>query len=134
MLGGQIAFMVAAVFTGAAFYVNFAEQPARLSLDDRSLLIQWNHPTSPARSACDPRIHPGNFGLVDNRQADFCCWCHTDDCKWPWTLFFIMPTNKVLMETAPDDAGPQTRALLGEMKPTPLCIARCLDALQRLRS
>jgi hypothetical protein len=41
MLFGQFAFLVSALFTGAAFYVNFAEQPARLSLHDRALLAEW---------------------------------------------------------------------------------------------
>ena len=41
MIAGQIALIVAAIFTGAAAYVSFAEQPARLTLDDRSALAEW---------------------------------------------------------------------------------------------
>jgi hypothetical protein len=41
MRPGLVAFAAACTFFGAALYINLVEQPARLSLDPRSILREW---------------------------------------------------------------------------------------------
>jgi hypothetical protein len=116
MLFGYLALTAAALFTGAAFYVNFAEQPARLTLDDRALVAQWK-PSYKRGAMMQATL--AIVGFVLGALA----WWQTGSlafligallmlANWPWTLFAILPTNNILMATGPTDAGPKTRALL----------------------
>jgi Domain of unknown function (DUF1772) len=118
MFAGHVALIVAALFTGAAVYVSVAEQPARLALDDRALLAQWK-PAYKRGFAMQAPLALIGFGLgilawwTTGRSA-FVVGAILLLANWPWTIFGIMPTNRMLTETAPADAGPQTRALIVE--------------------
>jgi hypothetical protein len=116
ILVGHLALITAAIFTGAAFYVNFAEQPARLSLDDRSLLAEWKPAYKRGYSMQAPLAIVGLLlGLLSwwlTGRLAFVAGALLMLANWPWTIFVIMPTNKTLMATELAEAGPLTRALL----------------------
>lgn len=116
MLIGYLALAVASVFAGAAFYINFAEQPARLQLDDKALLTEWK-PAYKRGFIMQATLAILGFILgaiawwLTGRLA-FLAGAVLMLASWPWTLFAIMPTNKTLMATDPAKAGPKTRALI----------------------
>jgi Domain of unknown function (DUF1772) len=116
MLAGHLALVSAALFTGAAFYINFAEQPARMQLDDRSLLAQWK-PSYKRGLIMQSALAIIGFvlGLAAwwfDGSLLFLVGGFLMLANWPWTVLVIMPTNKVLMATDMNLAGSDSRALL----------------------
>lgn len=116
MLIGQLALVAAAVFSGAALYISVAEQPARLGLDDRSLLTEWKPSYKHGLAMQAPLAIVGFLlGLAAWWQAEHVGWilgALLMIANWPVTFFAIMPTNNKLMATDRAVAGPETRATI----------------------
>jgi Domain of unknown function (DUF1772) len=116
MLAGLLALATASAFAGAAFYINAAEQPARLMLDHKALLAQWKQ--SYARGLpmqAGLAIVSGILGLVAAWQTTDLRWIVGATlilANWPYTLLGVLPTNNRLKAIASDAAGPASRALI----------------------
>jgi hypothetical protein len=116
MMSGLLALIAAAIFTGIALYVGVAEQPARLSLDDRALLGEWKPSYQRGAAMQAPLALLGCLlGLMawwQTSHPGFLIGGIAMIAPWPWTLIGIKPTNDALLATELDNAGPQTRALV----------------------
>ena len=113
MLLGQLALVLAAAFAGAAFYINVAEQPARLSLDDKSLLKEWKP------SYAGGLVMQSSLAAVSGVLGFVTAWVTKDwrwiigaaliIANWPYTLLGMAPTNNKLKGISENDAGPISR-------------------------
>jgi hypothetical protein len=116
MIFGLLALIVAALFTGAAFYINFAEQPARLGLDDRALLAEWK-PAYARGFTMQASLAVAGFLLGvaawwTMRDGLWLAGAVVLVANWPYTLLIIMPVNRRLEAIAPEAAGAESRALI----------------------
>ena len=97
MISGTLALALAAAFTGASFYVNWVEQPARLKLDDAALLSEWG--------PSDSRGVALLVGLALLAAiAGFIAYFDTQDVRWafgaivmilswPYAFFLMSPLD-----------------------------------------
>jgi hypothetical protein len=116
MFAGYLALVIASLFTGAAFYISFSEQPARLGLDDRALRAEWKRAYKRGTAMQAPIAIAGFvMGIVAwwlTGKVMFVTGGALMLANLPWTILGVMPTNKTLMATEPDKASLDSRALI----------------------
>lgn len=113
MFVGELAFATATAFAAAAIYVNVAEQPARLALDNRAMLVQWQ------RSYERASVMQAGLALIAcvlgvaaffvSRDWRWSLGAATILAPWPWTLLVMKPINDRLKATAENAASAETR-------------------------
>jgi len=111
-----LATLSAALFAGAAIYVNVAEHPARMGLDTRSAAMQWA-----------PSYKRGTWMQAPLAIVSFLTgvgvWLVGGGLIWlvaalsigavvPFTFIVIMPTNQRLLSPERDLGSEETRQLL----------------------
>ena len=115
MLAGTIALAFAAAFAGAAIYVNWVEQPARLKLEDEALLSEWGPSDSRGVALL------AAFALAA-ALAGFIAWFESEDVRfaygalialatWPYAFFVMAPLNNQILSLSGKDVA-AARALV----------------------
>ncbi|KAF5826604.1 hypothetical protein DUNSADRAFT_2552 [Dunaliella salina] len=115
-LVAKLALLASCCFTGAAFYINIAEQPARLRLKMEGALSQWKlaYIRGFAMQA-SLAVLSGSAGLYTYYVRGDWQWLLGGLCmllNWPYTLLLMMPTNKRLMATQASQVGMATKELM----------------------
>lgn len=111
-----LAALSAALFAGAAIYVNVAEHPARLTLDTRSAALQWA-PSYKRATWMQAPLAIASF------LAGLGAWFLGGGLLWlvaalpigavvPITFAVILPINRLLLAPGRDLGSAETRQLL----------------------
>jgi len=111
-----IAVLCAALFAGAALYINLAEHPARMVLETRLAALQW---TPSYERATWMQVPLAVLSFLSGVVA----WLMGAGLGWlvaavligavvPFTLLGIMPTNHKLLAPGRDLGSAETRTLL----------------------
>ena len=109
MLIGPLALAFAAAFSGAALYINLVEQPARLALDDKSLLSEWR-PSDRRGFAllASLALVAAVLGLATYFETQDVRWAIgaiVVICSWPYSFFAMVPMNNRILAISANDPG-----------------------------
>jgi hypothetical protein len=116
MLVAHLATIAAALFAGAAIYINVAEQPARLSLPDGPMLAQWqaSYPRAATMRASLAVIGGvlaiASYAVLGNWRWLLAALLMLANC--PYTLVVIKPINDALHGMQASTAGGDARRLI----------------------
>ncbi|WP_375461629.1 DUF1772 domain-containing protein [uncultured Enterovirga sp.] len=115
-MAGLLSLVAASLFTGAAIYINVAEQPARLALDDVSLLREW------AIAYERGQVMQASLAILGFMLAAIAWWQTGRPAyllgglvllaNWPFTVVVIMPVNRALKALPAGGAGSSIRSLV----------------------
>ena len=111
-----LAVLAAAIFAGAAIYINVAEHPARMGCDTKTAVTVW------APSYQRAYVMQASLAVI-GFVGGVAVWLLGGGVGWlsgaafigaviPFTFIVIMPTNKKLLAPGRDLASADTRALL----------------------
>jgi hypothetical protein len=116
MIMGSIALAAAGAFTGASLYANVVEQPARLALDDVSLVREW-----------EPSDHRGFILLAGlaalSAFSGFIAFRELNDslfllgsiviiATWPYTYLALVPLNNRILALIGAEAVGEARKII----------------------
>ncbi len=115
MIPGLIALVFAAAFAGAAVYVNWVEQPARLALDEEALLSEWGPSDRRAVAlllafALAAAV-AGFFAYFETEDVRYVFGALIAISSWPYAFVVMAPLNNQILALRGRDVG-AARALV----------------------
>ena len=101
MIPGTFALAFAAAFSGAALYVNWVEQPARMALDEDALLSEWG-PSDRRGVALLAALAlisalAGFLAYFESQDVSWAFGALVIVSSWPYTFFVMAPLNNQIL-------------------------------------